>query len=392
MNPINEIDPELRDKFALLQSVQARKPENAEKGRIAFLQQVQEIAKAVTPLENRRHKGWMHALQQIFMTPRKELSPMFGTLATVVVIVMLVLGGGGTTVAAAQSSYPDQPLYALKLWSEDLRLRFTADPQAELQLALEFTARRADEIRVMVQNGSVPPGSVQTRYQSEVEQAIRIAASFPDGQAVQALEQVRSRLQTQQEALLKVRAQGSTQAEASLLRSREMIQERLQWVEEGLKDPIQLRDQLRQRDQLRDRDPLSTSAPAGQATQAGQPATGNGNPWTTGTPTPGSGYGPGPGSGNPWTTGTPTPGSGYGPGLGPDPTRTCTPGSGDGPGPQPTQRPDNQPTQAGPQPTQKGPGPGPTQVPPSDPPGPQPTTVGPGPQPTSRPGNPGGGH
>lgn len=317
---------------------------------------------------------------------------MFGTLATVVVIVMLVLGGGGTTVAAAQSSYPDQPLYALKLWSEDLRLRFTADPQAELQLALEFTARRADEIRVMVQNGSVPPESVQTRYQSEVEQAIQIAANFPDGQAVQALEQVRSRLQTQQAELLKVRAQGSTQAEASLLRSREMIQERLQWVGEGLKDPVQLRDQLRQRDQLRDRDPLSTSAPAGQATQAGQPATGDGNPWTTGTPTPGSGYGPGPGSGNPWTTGTPTPGSGYGPGPGPDPTRTCTPGSGNGPGPQPTQRPDNQPTQAGPQPTQKGPGPGPTQVPPSDPPGPQPTAAGPGPQPTSRPGNPGGGH
>ena len=386
MKPINEIDPRLRKKFASLQLVPARKPENAEKGRIAFLQQAQEIAKAVSPLEKRRHKGWMHALQPIFMTPRKEQTPMFGTLATIVVIVMLVLGGGGTTMAAAQSSYPDQPLYALKLWSEDIRLGLAADPQAELQLDLEFTARRAEEIRNMVQGGRVPPESVQTRYRSEVEHAIQIAANFPGGQAIQALEQVRTHLQTQQQALLQVQANGSSQGEASLFRSREMLRVRLQWVEEGLKDPVQLRDQLR------DRDRVSTSTPAGMATQADQPGTGNGNPWTTGTPTPGSGYGPGPGSGNPWTTGTPTPGSGYGPGPGPAPTRTCTPGSGNSPGPQPTQPPDNQPTQAGPQPTQKGPGPKPTQVPPPDPPGPQPTTVGPGPQPTSRPGNPGGGH
>jgi hypothetical protein len=390
MKAMNEIDPKLERKFTLMKSVPTRRPENIQKGRATFLNQAQEYARGVTPIKNRRHKVWMHALRPTFMTLRKEHSLMFGVLTTLLVIVVLVLGGGGTTVAAAQSSQPDQPLYALKLWSEDLRLRYAADPQAELQLGLEFTARRAEEIRNMVQGGSVPPESVQVRYQNEVVQVVRIAVNFPDGQALQALEQVKSRLQTQQQALLQVQANGSPQAEASLLRTREMLRERLQWVEAGLKDPVQLRDQLRQQDQLREHDRLMTSTPPGLATQAGQPGAGGRNPWTTGTPTPGSSYGPG--GGNPWITGTPTPGSGYGPGPGPDPTRTCTPGSGIGPGPQPTQRQKNQPTQAGPQPTQKGPGPNSTQVLSPNPPGPQQTAAGPGLQPTARPGNPGGGH
>ncbi|MDD5371209.1 MAG: hypothetical protein PHQ40_19170 [Anaerolineaceae bacterium] len=112
------------------------------------------------------------------------------------------------------------------------------------------------------------------------------------------------------------------------------------------------------------------------------PLTRSGNPWTTGVPTQGSGYGPGmgpseceaitpapSGQGNsPWTTGTPTPGSGYG--LDPelDPMRTCTPSSGNGPGPRLTQ--------SGPLPTQ----------------GARATSMAGGHQPTTAPGGPGRQH
>jgi len=387
MNSKNELDPRLVKKLAVLEAIPGRNPEKASQGRAAFLQAAQELAGAVTPPQKRRHNGWMHAIQSIFVIHRKEQSPMLSTLATLLLIVSLVLGGGGATVAAAQSSQPDQPLYGVKVLSEDVRLGLSAGPKSEYQLALEFANRRAGEIQKMLQAGSVPPESVQARYQNQVEQTIQYALNLPDDQAIQALEQIHTRLQNQQQAFLEIQANASPNAKAALIRSRQMLQERLQWVEEGLTDPTQLRDQLRLRDRQQKQGIQSSATPSEQATQE-SPGTGGGNPWTTGTPTPGSGYGPGPGTGdcgnctptadgqggNPWTTGTPTPGSGYGPGPGPDPTRTCTPGS--GPGPQPTQPRNNQPTQAGPQPTQ----------------GAQPVNPGPGPKPTSAPGGQGGKH
>ena len=320
---------------------------------------------------------------------------MFSTLATIVLLASLILGGGGATIATAQSSQPGQPLYSLKVMSEDTRMKLTADPQAEFQLALEFANRRAEEIKTLLQAGGIPSAAVQARYQSQVEQAIQFALNLPDAQTLKALDQIQSRLKTQQQAFLLVQANGSPKVDAILLQTRLMLQEHLRLVEVGLTDPTLLRDQLRLRDLQRKQDQLSSATPAGQATQL-SPSTGSGNSWTTGTPTPGSGYGPGKGTGdcgtctpaltgqssNPWATGTPTPGSGYGPGPGPDPTRTCTPGSSTGPGPQPTQPQNSQPTQAGPQPTQQQHN--------------QPTQAGPqatqGSQPTSAPGGPGGKH
>lgn len=347
---------------------------------------------------------------------------MFTTLATIVIIVSIISGEGGITVAATQNSQPEQPLYGLKVLSEDVRFNLSTDPQLEYKLALEFSNQRAEEIQTMLQAGSIPPEAVQVRYQNQVEQSIQYAMSLPDDQAVQALEQIRTQLRLQQQAFLQVHIKGSPQVEAILLQTRQMLQERLQWVENGLTDPIQLRDQLQTRDQQRKQDRQSSATPGSQATQA-SPGAGSGNPWATGTPTPGSGYGPGKGTGdcenctptntgqggNPWAmgtptpgsgygpgkgdgscenctptisgqggnpqaTGTPTPGSGYGPGPGPDPTQACTPGSGNGYGPRPTQPQGNQPTQAGPQPTQ----------------GLQPTSTGSGSQSTTTPNGPGG--
>ncbi|HZU86250.1 MAG TPA: DUF5667 domain-containing protein [Anaerolineaceae bacterium] len=298
---------------------------------------------------------------------------MFSIFATIMIVVSLVLGGGGAVVQAAQSSQPDQSLYRVKLWSEDAHLSLTTDPQTQYQLALEFSTRRVEEIQYMLQAGNDLPEAVLARYQNQLEQTIRYASNLPVDQALQALEQIRTRLQTQQQTFLQIQSNGSANANASLTQSRQMVQEQLRQVEEGLADPVKLREQIRQRDQQREQDPQNPATPQGEATQA-DPGSGNGNPWTSGTPTPGSGYGPGDcvtctpsGNGqgsNPWTTGTPTPGSSYGPGPGTDPNMTCTPGSSYGPGPQTT--PSGQ--------------------------GPLATPSGSGGQPTSVPGGPGGNH
>jgi hypothetical protein len=319
---------------------------------------------------------------------------MFSPIVTILIAISLVLGGGSLTVVGAQSSQPDQPLYGVKLLSEDARLQLTSNAQTAFQLQLEFADRRAAEIQTMFQNGKVPSASVQNRYQIQVEQTIRLAAGMPESQAVQALEQVRLRLQNQQQAFLQLNPGANPQAEAARTRLQQMIQQRLQWVEEGLADPAMLRQKLQQQ-QHNGNDGQGNPAQLGLTAMPGNPDMSSGNPWTTGTPTPGSGYGPGPGTGectsftpnaggmggnpwttgtptpgssygggmggnpwttgtptpgssygggtgsNPWTTGTPTPGSGYGPGPGPMPTQTMGGGTGGGMGPQPSQTPDN---------------------------------------------------
>lgn len=78
-------------------------------------------------------------------------------------------------MAAAQSSQPDQPLYALKLFTEQFRLRLNADPEQEWQLSLEFANRRMAEIQAMLQGGEIPSEPVQGRYQEQVEQTIHLA-------------------------------------------------------------------------------------------------------------------------------------------------------------------------------------------------------------------------
>ena len=363
----NKKDLTLIDQLAYLKTEPVRSPENFNRGKAAFLAQAQEMGAGVTQTENRRHNWWMHPIQTIFVNRRKERSPMLSTLATVLLVVSIIFGGG-VTVAAAQSSQPDQALYGVKILSENVRFDLTTKPQAQYQLALDFANRRVEEMQAMVQAGSVPPEGLQTRYQAQVEQAIRIAANLPDEEAVQALAQVQTRLQSQEQMLLQMQAGANPEAEAALVRSRQMVQERLQMVINGLSDPVQLRNQLQQQGGMGGpqnngqqgenqmggmQEPPTKGEQNGQGTQVMGTGMGDGNPWTDDTPTPGSGYGPGPGTGdctgctpsgsgmgsNPWTTGTPTPDSSYGPGPGggmgsnPYTTGTPTPGSSYGPGP-----------------------------------------------------------
>jgi hypothetical protein len=363
MRPTSLSDIELLNKLADLGEVPARNPAKARDGRARFLLEAKELAQGVSPARNRRHTEWMHALQSFFTIRRKELSPMYSTLATILLVATLILGGGGATVAAAQNSQPDQPLYEIKILSEDIRLNAASNPETEFQLALEFANRRAIEIQKMLELGKAPSQAVQQRYQSQVEAAIRYAAELPAQQAVQALEQIQARLQVHQQAFLQL--QGIPNAQATLTQTRLMLQERLQWLDQELKDPDQLRDQVQDRDQIRDQDQIRDRDLDQQRLQDPQSSA---SPQTAGTQAA-----PATGSGNPWTDETPTPGSGYGPGPGPEPTCTCTPASGNGPNAPTTQPANNQPA--------------PTYPPANA--GPQGPTDSPAQQPTSAPGGQG---
>jgi hypothetical protein len=348
MNLSDELDPGLKKKLNSFMNTSPKEIDLAV-GRAAFLAEVQQLAGFVTHHEEQRHIRWIEKLQTMFFI-RKERSTMPGILTTLILITALVFGGGGATIVAARSSLPDQPLYSVKTLTEDIRLALATDPQAAYQLALDFADLRADEIESLVVEGKNPPENVANRYQEEVETSLKLASGLPAEQAAPALEQVIQRLQTQQQTLQQVGLQASPQGRATLLRSQEMIMEQLLLAQAGLRDTNLIQQLEQDRDQIR----LQTDVPLLSGTQDGIPSNNSGNPWVEGTPTPGSGYGPGDGTGDcltctpqgsgsnnndqggsPWTTGTPVPGSGYGPGPGPDASLTCTPGSSYGPAAQP---------------------------------------------------------
>ena len=272
---------------------------------------------------------------------------MFSTFGTLMLIAALLLGGGGVTAVAAQTANPDSMLYPVKVWSEDARYSITGDDFARLDLSLEFANRRMAEIQSQLAAGETPGEALQFRLQNHLELALRLAAGLPPEQTSGALLRVQTALQSQLRAADAWQITGSA-GEQVRHRVRSMLQERLNLCEEGLQDPLQLRQRLQERQQNRiNSDPTLSGASSLNPWTTGTPTPGSGygpgpggnqNPWTDGTPTPGSGYGPGPGENqNPWTDGTPTPGSGYGPGPGTgDGTpvcETCTPGTGIGPGP-----------------------------------------------------------
>jgi len=317
-NPLDKLKPEIRQDLEKLRQAPSRSPQKTASGRANYIYEAQEIRNAVSMGSKLRHKEW----KLIPLQTRKEPFRM-SALATILLIVSLVFGGSTATLAAAQAALPDQPLYGLKLASEETRAQLTNQTQSRFELTLQFTNRRMQELQSLVEKGITPPQALLTRYQNQVELALRLAAGMPEEDLAPALLRLQETLRNHEQAMLQLQLQNPS--EPALQQLMLMIQTRLQLCQSGLDDPNSFRYQV-QTQKGEEFTPQS-----GQINSDGGENQSGGNPWTEGTPTPGSGYGEGNGS-NPWTTGTPTPGSGYGDGSGGNPytTGTPTPGSGYG--------------------------------------------------------------
>lgn len=362
-------DPSLVVAFNSLNNMPARDPQVAAMRRASFLSEVEQITQPVSIPRQRRLIEWKAVLTRLWAAPQKEKRPMLRFAMTVLLVVGVFLGSTSAAIAAAQNSLPESGLYPVKVWSEDTRLHWAGSDQARLGLVLQFTARRMEEIRSMLQAGEAAPEAVLARMQNQCENALRLAANQPDNQASMALLRVRTQLQLHLQAMNQLRL--GANAEPALLqvqeRVRTMLMEQIGLAEQGVTDPQWLRERMRTRGQNQEQNQdcqltdcqqyqfqyrygfatetetiaadslyATDSNPWTTGTPTPDSSYGRGesqNPWTDNTPTPGSGYGPGE-SQNPWTDNTPTPGSGYGPGPGPD--YTCTPQPGNGPGPQPS--------------------------------------------------------
>jgi hypothetical protein len=326
MEPVMSMKPGLdhegdHDVEALLRDMQRsapRDPETAARARETFLTEARSMAPRVSNLKAGRLNGWQERFGAFGLITRKEKRPVFNLVMTVLLVLGAVFGGGATAVAASQNAQPDDALYVLKTLSEDVRMDVEADPQARLNLALQYAARRMAETQTMLAAQGGVPESLMLRFENQLQQALMLAAGMPDGEALRALERVRNQARIQDETMAQLQLHAAT-ALQTRDRVRTMLQTQEQLAEAGVEDPTWLRQQLRQRT----RSQIMLAISATESSVAPESTLGGGNPWTSGTPTPGSSYGPG-ASQNPWTDETPVPGSGYGPGPGTGDCTDCT--------------------------------------------------------------------
>ncbi len=215
-----------------LAHVPERKPDRVEAGRQAFLSDAHDLSLAVSSQPNSRHRGWTN----IF---KKERSPML-TLARIILLAAFALGGTGATAYAAQESLPDQSLYPVKTWIEDLRLRFSADPQAEFDLLAGFVEERIGEIEAMVGDGNPVPENVATRLATHLQRMAWVAADMDDPALLNAMEQVRTRSQVQVQRLEMLRENAPANSQALGLATQAMHNMR-NTAEDAVQDPLSFR-------------------------------------------------------------------------------------------------------------------------------------------------------
>jgi hypothetical protein len=174
-------------------------------------------------------------------------------------LALIVLLGSSLTVYAANNSLPGQPLYALKSWGEDVRLSLTSSPQTRLEITLNYTNRRIDEISRLLQEGKSLPGKVSDRYQGELENALQYAAQMEDEQMQQALSVIKSHAENQGTAMEELIKKFPDHAELVMIHLQERLHEQLRISAMGESDPDTFRVQIRERQQSQGRNHKSGS-------------------------------------------------------------------------------------------------------------------------------------
>ena len=170
---------------------------------------------------------------------------MYTTIASFILVLALMFGGSGAAVLAAQDSLPNQSLYQVKTFTEDLALRSTFRNEHRIQMELDYAGRRVTEMTRLSEMQQAIPESAYRRLEKHLDQALLIAARSGAEEMVRSLNQIRERLQNQN-ALLSP----DLDHDPLMIRIREMIQTRISWAELGLDDPLEFQQQAQVRTQF----------------------------------------------------------------------------------------------------------------------------------------------
>ena len=148
----------------------------------------QEVDQAVPLMPFQRLNEWIGII--LYPHIRKEHYPMFTAFTTVLVAVTMLFGGAEATVFSAQASQPDDFLYQVKTFSEDVQLMLSRNPQQQLEMLMTFTDRRIAEITLPQAAGEPVQETMMARFEHELNHMFRIAHGMENPLIIQALDQI----------------------------------------------------------------------------------------------------------------------------------------------------------------------------------------------------------
>ena len=209
-----------------------------------FLGQAEELRKDLTlaPKAVRSRQS-----RNIFDVFKRKQGIYFIKAMAITILVLGILFGSSFTVYAAQSSLPGETLYAVKSFSEDVRLSLTTSSQDKLNLILDYTNRRADEINQLAARGKALPEQTSKRYQNELESALQLAADMNDEQMQHALGQIKRQAERQGMTLEDLITGLPDQAGPAIIHLQQRLQEQVNLTTFGEKDPQGFRLEMRAR-------------------------------------------------------------------------------------------------------------------------------------------------
>lgn len=218
-----------------------------------------------------------------------------------ILVVAGLLFGGGATVQAAQDDLPNEPLYAVKTLTENISLQFQNNQEDKVDKLMEMAQVRVQEMVQLSGGGEPIPDEVPLRLEQHIRQAMQNTVNMDDANLDQTLLQLRERLQEQLHVMEQLQA--DPEQEPLLQRTREMLQLRLQLVDEGLQNREMFRNMVRNGQE----DEFTPPAQNGNGQQNGEPNLTPGEPNQTpgGPNTDPGGNSSDPGTGEP----NPDPGS-----------------------------------------------------------------------------------
>jgi hypothetical protein len=90
----------------------------------------------------------------------------------VAIVLILLLAGGSTAAAASSNAMPDEPLYPVKLATEEVRLTFAISDAQKAQIHTQLAETRAAEVEAMADKGKIDEAAIAAeRFAKELEQA-----------------------------------------------------------------------------------------------------------------------------------------------------------------------------------------------------------------------------
>jgi hypothetical protein len=230
----NGIDPKLERLLDSLQDIPERGLQDSHTSRENYLAQIRNLKPRPTPqTQSSRTKT----------SGRRSWVARFAAVTTVLIVLFSTLGG---TIYAAQASGPEDLLYGVKTFTEQIQVSLETDPQQKLDLYVHFASRRLQEIQAQIDAGEEVSEKALALLDKHTQKMLEQASQMGEEGLTNALRQIEQNLQKQNQMMAELGKEHPQGGPPGLLKAQERIQERLELVENGKSEPQGFKDKVKE--------------------------------------------------------------------------------------------------------------------------------------------------